>query len=232
MARRASAADEARRRRRGRPCAGRTRARRRRRARRLAGRAARARSASGSATVDGDADRRDRQSRATTRRPRPLRCRRPRARGSRGDRLGADAQVVDRSRGHPPQRDRGGVARQVRDATDWSARERELVGAHRARERVARDRRDRSRRSHDDPGLRTAEQLVAGEGHERRAGVDRLADARFVAQPRRPLPRATASVSSSRPEPASTITGGPSARARRPGSTRRSRPCGSSTRGP
>ncbi len=98
-----------------------------------------------------------------------------------------DCRSVDRGRGHPPQRDGGGVTRQVCRRHRLEERERELVGPHCASERVAGDRRDQLLRAHDDPSLRAAQQLVAGEGDERRARIDGLTHAGFVVQPRRPV---------------------------------------------
>ena len=51
------------------------------------------------------------------------------------------------------------------------------------------------------PGLRTAEQLVAGEGDERGAGVEALPHARFVAQPGGSLAQAMASCRRAAPSP-------------------------------
>ena len=167
--------------------------------------------------------------------------RRPRPRQPRGERLGAGAQQVRGlgvQRG-PDRRDRAAQRRLQR-------RQRQLVDAHRAGQRMPADPLDersaRAGRAEQQPGLRAAEQLVARGGHQRGA--------------RRPA-RCAASGSSgssgcgaSRPEPMSTTTrhrrsgrparrphgareaadarsstGAPSARTRCPGrSRRRSRP--------
>jgi hypothetical protein len=87
-----------------------------------------------------------------------------------------------------PERDLPRVAREVRRRHGLQQRERDLVGAHRAGERVRGDRGHQLGGSDDDPGLGPAQELVARERHERGAGVERLADARFVAQPRRAVP--------------------------------------------
>ena len=78
------------------------------------------------------------------------------------------------------------------------------------RQRMPRARGDQVGAPDDHPGLRAAEQLVARERHERGAVGDRLADAGLVVQPRGPAPAATAWSRRARPDPASTITGGPS----------------------
>ena len=139
---------------------------------------------------------------------RPPRCRRPRGRATH-----------PRSRSARARRSATGVVAirhngisvaspdEVRRTPPTGERQRELVGPHRTargwRAIVATS----LVRAHDDPGLRSAEQLVARERHERRAGGDRLAHARA----RRAATAAVCSshgvVSSSRPEPASTITG-------------------------
>ena len=177
----AQVADDARRRRPGRP--------------RRAPAAARAASSASPASTR-DADRRDRRGRAASRRRRPPRCRRPCAPATASAiGLGAVAQrrrpaVVAMRQSGIDGRVAGEVGRARRACSAASV---ELVGAHRARERVARrPRRPASAPPDDDAGLRAAEQLVAREGDEGGAGVERLADAGLVAQPRRPVAAARA----------------------------------------
>ena len=94
-------------------------------------------------------------------------------------------------------------------ATVLQRGERQLVGAQRARQRMrVRGASTSVGAADDDPGLRSAEQLVAGEGHERGAGVDALADAELVAQPRGSVAAATASSRRADPSPASTTPAG------------------------
>ena len=133
-------------------------------------------------------------------------------RDRRRDRRGAVAQLGDRRRRHAPERDRGAVVVEVRERDGFEPGERDLVGAQRARERMAREQRDEVGAADDDPGLRSAEQLVAREGDERRAGVEALAHARLVAEPRGRRRRATACARRAAPIPASTTTGGPERR--------------------
>ena len=61
--------------------------------------------------------------------------------------------------------------------------ERQLVGAQRALERVAPEPLDQVGAPDDDPGLRAAEQLVAGEADEIGAGGEASARGRLVRQP-------------------------------------------------
>src|SRR5581483_7846526 len=58
----------------------------------------------------------------------------------------------------------------------------ELVRAERALERVAAEARDEAGAAAEDPGLRPAEELVAREGDETRAGGETLRDERLVAE--------------------------------------------------
>ena len=61
-------------------------------------------------------------------------------------------------------------------------RQPDLVEAQRALQRVARERRDQIGAADDEPGLRAAQQLVAAEGDEVGAGLQRLGDGRLVRQ--------------------------------------------------
>ena len=124
-----------------------------------------------------------------------------RQRAAAGDRFGVDdlrarhasrrsprralAQRVDRGRRHAPERDRGAVAVEVRERHRLAAPRASTLSARTARasgwalQPIARA----SRAADDDAGLRTAEQLVARERHQRGAGVEALAHAGLVAQP-------------------------------------------------
>ena len=138
--------------------------------------------------LDRDAARRDRRAPAATRRPRPPRCRRPwrpeRARTS------ASARTRRCSTGSHAIRHRGRVPprpSRYASATDCNAAS-VTLSARTARASGCAFRRSTSaRRPTMTPGLRSAEQLVARERHERGARVDALADTELVAQPRRPF---------------------------------------------
>ena len=99
------------------------------------------------------------------------------------DRLGSRAELVDRCGGHAPERDRGDIAFEIRARDLLHPRERRLVGADRARERVGLAPIHEVAAADDHAGLRSAEQLVAGEGDERGTGLEALARAGFVVQP-------------------------------------------------
>ena len=87
--------------------------------------------------------------------------------------------------------------------------EHEPARAQRAVQRVAGAGVDEVGPAGDDPGLRPAEQLVAGERDERGAGVERLAGGGLVAAATAAGRRAaTGTAASSRPDPRSTTTGG------------------------
>ena len=79
------------------------------------------------------------------------------------------------------------VAVEVRERDGFERGERDLVGPQRTRERMPREQRDEIGATDDDPGLRSAEQLVARERHERGAGVEALPHTGLVAEPRRSL---------------------------------------------
>ena len=146
--------------------------------------ARRRRPARSSATTSAPRSGRARRARAARRAPRapPRRRRASRAPGSR----------AARARG----RGRGAASPRARRASSLSIRTR-------ARERVARgSARSASRPADEQPGLRPAEQLVAGEADERRAGAHRAAHRRLVGAARRGR-------SASAPEPTSSITGAP-----------------------
>ena len=131
------------------------------------------------------------------------------------------AQLGDRRRGHAPEPDRAAVAGEVGERDGCERGERHLVGAQRTRERMPREQRDEVGAADDDPGLRSAEQLVARERHERGAGVEALADAGLVAAatPAGPASHGVRLVeqprSRRRPSPAARAS-----RARRPASPR------------
>ena len=83
--------------------------------------------------------------------------------GTRADRLAGLAE-------HPQHRDLARGSVEVQRERPFERGERELVGAQRALERVAPQALDEVGAADDDPGLRAAEQLVAGEADEVRAG--------------------------------------------------------------
>ena len=100
------------------------------------------------------------------------------ARDRGGERRGALAQPVAAQ--HPQDRDLAAVA--VRAQRRLERGERELVDPQRTRERVAAGAVDRAGPAGEEPRLRAAQQLVAGEAGERGAGRDRAAHGRFVVQ--------------------------------------------------
>ena len=167
------------RRRTGRPCAGRTPPRRRDRARPR--RAARRRRSAASTSATATATPADGMVR-------------PGHRAAAGGGFGVD----DRRAGNGRRRSRSARSRssatgvvamrqsgiaapspsRYASATACERGERDLVGAQRTRERMPREPRDEVGAADDDPRLRSAEQLVAREGDERRARVEALAHAR------------------------------------------------------
>ena len=88
----------------------------------------------------------------------------------------------------------------------------QLVDAQRAGQRVAAAALDRLARADEEPGLRAAEQLVAAEAGQRRAGRDASRERRLAGQHR--------GAGRGAPEPRSSTTGRPRSRAER----RRARP--------
>src|SRR5262249_33839380 len=81
---------------------------------------------------------------------------------------------------HPQDRDPPRVIALQLDRP-FQCRERELVCAQRALQRVTTQALDEIRATDDDPGLRPTEQLVAGEADEIGSGGERLARGRLVA---------------------------------------------------
>ena len=120
---------------------------------------------------------------------RRARARRPRRRrrAARATRLGPRAQRLGRRRDHPPDRDLGRPPGPARYSPRVAATrgQRHLVGSHRAGQRVAAHPRDQVGPPDDEPGLRPADQLVAAERDDVRAGRQALGRHRLVGQPER-----------------------------------------------
>ena len=101
------------------------------------------------------------------------------------ERFGAAAEPVDAGRRHAPERQRRPIAPEVGEGDVLQGAEHESARTQCPVERVAGAGVDEVGPPGDDPGLRAAEELVAGEHHQGGAGGERLADRRLVAQPRR-----------------------------------------------
>ncbi len=95
------------------------------------------------------------------------------------------AQLVEGRRGHPPERDRLAVTAEVGEGDALEHREREAASAKRPRKGVARARVDHVLPASDDAGLRSAEELVAGERDRCRARLERLPRGSLAPHPRR-----------------------------------------------
>ena len=100
--------------------------------------------------------------------------------------LGPRSQLVRGRRDHPPDRDLGSTASPARYSPSVAATrgERRLVRPHRARQRVAPHPGDEVGATDDQPGLRPADELVAAERDEVRAGGQPLAPASARARAR------------------------------------------------
>src|SRR5439155_23932561 len=103
------------------------------------------------------------------------------------DDLRAHSQRIDGLARHAPERDRRRVPLEVRVRDRLEPREGQLVGAQRACQRMRLQSIDERAAADDDPRLWSTEELVTGEGDERRARFDALTHSELVAQPGRSL---------------------------------------------
>ena len=123
---------------------------------------------------------------AAARRRRPWRSTRRLRRGRRRGVLRALAASRRRGEHRKTGMSRGGWGRGRGGASPRARRARACRGAGRGRAGGAWRRRPRARADHD-PGLRAAEELVAGEAGQGRPGLDRAADGRLVGEDREVL---------------------------------------------
>ena len=109
-----------------------------------------------------------------------------------GERLGSLAECLQRHGDHLPDRDRAfRAAGPIQPERGSHGGERRLVRSHRSRQRVLAHPRNEVRAPDDQPGLRTADQLVAAERDNVRTGRKPLAWHRLVGEPKaRPCPGA------------------------------------------
>src|SRR5690606_17765926 len=92
--------------------------------------------------------------------------------------------LVHPLRDHPPDRDfPGGLTTHVVAERSLETGETHLVDPHGARKRVTREPSETRRRSHDDSGLWSTEELVAAEADHVGTGGDALLRHRFVGKP-------------------------------------------------
>ena len=114
------------------------------------------------------------------------------SRGGRGGRLGqavvdaeALAKLVGSERGHAPEVDRLAVGAQVGQRGVLQRGQHQRAGPQGPRQPVPAAGFDQVGPPRDDPGLRPAQELVTGEGHQGRAGLQALAGGRLGVQPGR-----------------------------------------------
>ena len=97
--------------------------------------------------------------------------------------IGPLAELVDGERGHAPERDRVAVLGQIGERRCLQSGQYERTGPKRPSQRMCSALPHEFGVTCDDPGLRSAEKLVAGEHHEAGPAVEGLAGGGLVGQP-------------------------------------------------